>query len=160
MGGPDKKKRRQSTTFPDLAAIKNTRSESELHDYYMNKNYVAPEKIQLETIFEAGTGNRRGASENGELVRGKNLAKRYIEDYSFWKQNDKDRNKRRKSMIQKQYKGRKKPKLVPSSIEQEERLIELIQNCPEEEIPDSSRLVFYQIYRLLDYQLEVLHQKE
>lgn len=132
-----KKQRRQSMTFPDLAKINNVMSEVELHEYYMNKNYVEPQKIQLETIFESG--GRRGVSENGELIPGKNKAKRYIENYSFWKQNDKDKNRRRKSMIQKQFKGRKRIKAKPSSVEQEQNLIELIQNVPEIESFEESR---------------------
>ena len=129
MAPSDKKKRRQSMQFADLAKKNNVMSENELHDYYMNKNYLAPEKIQLETIFEAG-GKRGTSSDTGELVAGRHKAKRYIEDYSFWKQNDKERNKRRKSMIQKQFKGRKRIKIHPSKADREQGLIELIQNAP------------------------------
>ena len=142
MGPSDRKKRRQSMTFPDLASINKVRSESEIHDYYMNKNYVAPEKIQLETIFEAG--GRRGASGNGELISGKNKAKRYTEEYSFWKQNDKERNSRRKLKIKKQFKGRKRSKIVASSIEKETWLIEQIQNAPEvNNLIDTSRYFYF-----------------
>lgn len=155
MGQSDRKKRRQSMTFPDLASINNVRSESEIHDYYMNKNFLAPEKIQLETIFEAG--GRRGASENGELISGKNKAKRYIEDYSFWKQNDKEKNRRRKLKIQKQFKGRKRVKTVPSTIEEETRLIELIQNAPEvDNINDSSRYEQSEVEELLEQAYEII----
>eukprot|EP00088_Acartia_fossae_P023855 TRINITY_DN2483_c0_g1_i7.p1 TRINITY_DN2483_c0_g1~~TRINITY_DN2483_c0_g1_i7.p1 ORF type:complete len:665 (-),score=157.95 TRINITY_DN2483_c0_g1_i7:279-2273(-) len=129
MAPSDRKKRRQSMQFADLAKKNNVMSENELHEYYMNKNYVAPEKIQLETIFEAG-GKRGTSSDTGELVAGRHKAKRYIEDYSFWKQNDKERNKRRKSMIQKQFKGRKRIKIHPSKPDREQGLIELIQNAP------------------------------
>jgi len=139
MAPSDKKKRRQSTTFPDLAKKSNVKSETELHDYYLNKNYVPPEKILLETLFEetdattqSGSSSRRGVTtESGQLVAGKHLAKRYIEDYKFWKQDDKIRNKRRKAKILKQFKGRKKVKIQQSSIEDEQKLIELIQNCPD-----------------------------
>jgi len=138
MAPSDKKKRRQSTTFPDLAKKSNVKSETELHDYYMNKNYVPPEKKLLETVFEGkdsivqstSSSRRGGGIESGEFVAGKHLAKRYIEDYKFWKQDDKIRNKRRKAKIQKQFKGRKKVKIGQSSIEDEQKLIELIQNCP------------------------------
>jgi len=142
-------------TFPDLAAINKVRSESEIHDYYMNKNYIAPEKIQLETIFEAG--GKRGASENGELISGKNKAKRYIEEYSFWKQNDKDKNCRRKLKIKKQFKGRKRPKIVSSSIEQETWLIEQIQNAPAvDNLVDTSRYEQSDIGELLDQAYEII----
>ena len=138
MAPSDKKKQRQSTTFLDLAKKSNVKSETELHDYYMNKNYVPPEKKLLETVFEGkdsivqstSSSRRGGGIESGEFVAGKHLAKRYIEDYKFWKQDDKIRNKRRKAKIQKQFTGRKQVKIGQSSIEDEQKLIELIQNCP------------------------------
>jgi len=68
-----------------------------------------------------------------------------IEDYKFWKQDDKERNKRRKIMIQKLWKGRKKPKIIPLDCAGEQKLVDIIADKEpsddeeeEEEFPSSS----------------------
>ena len=54
------------------------------------------------------------------------MDKRYIEDYEFWKQNDKDKNRRRKVMVQKLFKGRKNPKPKPLTAKLEKKLKKMI----------------------------------
>ena len=101
------KRRRESQLFRDLQTIERLEDDPALVSLYQNKNYQPPPKRTFETLFEDA---KRGFSEDGQLALGKALDKRYIEDYSFWKQDDKVKNKRRKGMIQKQFKGRKRLK--------------------------------------------------
>ena len=68
----------------------------------------------METIIEEGGEKedqraRRGGAlvaEDGGLVIGKGKGRRTIEGYKYWKQDDEERNKRRKSMLAKQWRGR------------------------------------------------------
>ena len=124
----EKKKRRQSKVFSDLCPRpSNPLENEELIKHYTNKDYKAPLPSKYETLFE---GPRRGCSEEGELIIGKSVQKRYIEDYQYWKQSDKDRNKRRKMMIHKLFKGRKRVKNKPLTLKDEEKLARLIENVP------------------------------
>lgn len=128
----EKKRRRQSKIFLELKQFEpeNLLEDEELVNHYRNKNYVAPVPKKLETLHE---GARRGCSDEGELRLGKCLDKRYIEDYPFWKQSDKERIKRRKSMIVKQLKGRKRKKPKPLDAKDELALQSLIDSAPDVE---------------------------
>lgn len=124
-------RRRQSKIFAELSQPPNPEdleNNEELVKLYLNKNYVAPIPKKLETLYE---GARRGVSVAGELTIGKNLSKRYIEDYQFWKKKDQTKNRTRKLMIQKQFKGRKKVKPRQCwSAEDDERLKQLLDEAP------------------------------
>ena len=128
----EKKRRRQSKIFLELKQFEpeNLLEDEELVNHYRNKNYVAPVPKKWETLHE---GARRGCSDEGELRLGKCLDKRYIEDYPFWKQSDKERIKRRKSMIVKQLKGRKRKKPKPLDAKDELALQSLIDSVPDVE---------------------------
>jgi len=137
----EKKRRRQSKIFMELKQVEleNLLEDEELVNHYRNKNYVAPVPRKWETLHE---GARRGCSDEGELRLGKCLDRRYIEDYPFWKQSDKERIKRRKSMIQKQLKGKKRKKPKSLDAKDELTLQSLIKSAPDlEEVPyDSGEL--------------------
>ena len=68
----------------------------------------------METIIKEGGEKedqralRGGAlvAEDGGLVIGKGKGRRTIEGYKYWKQDDEERNKRRKLMLAKQWRGR------------------------------------------------------
>ena len=62
------------------------------------------------------------------MMLGKSLGKRFIEPYKFWKQDDRERVRRRKLMIQKQFKGRRRPKVDQLSASREAELIKLIED--------------------------------
>jgi len=103
-----------------------------LKELYTNKNYQPPEKGKLETIYEEKSNLKEGVKSRrianpGSFNLGKNLAERSINvEYKFWKQDDVMRNKRRKVMVTKLWKGRKKPKVIPLSKKAEKFLQEMI----------------------------------
>ena len=73
----------------------------ELKKLYQNKGYQPPEIKQFETIYELSSKVRRGLiEEDGTLKVGKGLGHRFIDFASieYWRCDDKERNKRRKSM--------------------------------------------------------------
>merc|ERR1740131_510952 len=77
--------------------------------------------------------NKRGRND-GSLVLGKGKSKRVLDmNYKYWKQDDKERCRRRKTMIQKLWKGRKKVKIVPLSEELEQRLLWMIETKEQSE---------------------------
>ena len=124
-----KSSRRQSQVFLDLASSQESLENNEqLQLLYQNKNFKAPAQRDYETIFE---DSKRGQSES--LVLGKSLSKRFLEPYRFWKQDDRERVRRRKLMIQKQFKGRRRPKVRQLTTSMEEELIRLIRLREEEE---------------------------
>jgi len=141
----EKKKRRSSQVF-NFQQTEETKEEAleqneALKDLYQNKNYVQPEPKEFETIIEEGGEkeehrSRRGAAavtQDGGLVLGRGKDTRSIEGYKFWKQDDKDRNKKRKLMLAKQWKGRKKLKMILLDMEAEQRLQEIIEAREESE---------------------------
>lgn len=146
MGPPEKRRkgRRESQVFKELRIFENPEDDEELVALYRNKNFVPPAPRQFETLFE---GPRRGLSEEGELLLGRNQGKRYIEAYQYWKQNDKEKNRRRKLMIQKQFKGRKRIKPKPLTLVDEERLQKLVDTVTLiDEDNDSTRSVMIIIF--------------
>ena len=104
----DRKKRRSSQVFNFEQTEEALEENQVLKDLYQNKNFILPNPGELETIIEEGVGKkeeqrtRRGTpsvSEDGGLLVGMAKAKRMIEGYNFWKQDDKDRIRKRKTMI-------------------------------------------------------------
>ena len=102
---------------------------------YQNKTFEPPEPKEYETILEEGifpissARAKRGQaqpSKDGLLVLGLNKSSRKIVEYKYWKQDDKDRNRRRKLMIQRLWKGRRKEKLKALDCAGEQKLIDLI----------------------------------
>jgi len=126
MTDKKKKSRRASQIFLDLASSQESLEQNEqIRNLYQNKDFQAPTPRDFETIFEAA---KRGLSDDGSLMLGKNLGKRFLEPYKYWKQDDRERVRRRKVMIQKQFKGRRRPKSVPLSESLEEQLVRLIED--------------------------------
>ena len=73
--------------------------------------------------------SRRAAqtvSPDGGLILGMQLGKRMILEYKYWKQDDKERIKRRKAMMTKQWKGRRRPKIKYLDAVGEQKLHDLI----------------------------------
>jgi len=136
-----KKNHRRKSQILDLR-VKDTNSEhktvlanfeesEELNQLYQNKNYHPPEIKQFETIYESSSQVRRGLiGEDGTLKVGKSLGLRFIDFVSFeyWQCDDKEKTRRRRAMIVKQFKGRKRDKIVPLCDEAYHELFELIAN--------------------------------
>jgi len=144
----EKKKRRRNSQVFNFEQTDEALEENEaLKDLYQNKKFVLPEPCDLETIIEEGTRKeehraRRGTpttSEDGGLVLGVGKGKRMIEGYKFWKQDDKDRIKKRKSMMTKQWRGRKRPKVLYLDLNGEQRLQLLIDTREESESEEEQR---------------------
>jgi len=136
----DKKKKRRGSQVFHFEQPEEVLAENEvIRDLYQNKNFVPPEPKDLETIVEEGWDKeehraRRGAcnvSHDGGLIIGKGKEKRTIEGYKYWKQEDKERNRRRKVMLTKQWRGRKRPKMIVLDEEAERNLHLLIERKEE-----------------------------
>lgn len=109
----------------------NSEESEVLNQLYQNKNYHPPEIKQFETIYESSSKVRRGLiGEDGTLKVGKSLGLRFIDFVSFeyWQCDDKEKTRRRRAMITKQFKGRKRDKIVPLCDEAYHELFELIAN--------------------------------
>ena len=147
------RKRRGSQAFNFEQSHETLLQNENIVKLYQNKTFEPPEPKLYETLIEEGaapnvenTRAKRGQipSKDGTLVLGINKLSRKIEDYKFWKQDDKERNKRRKLMIQKLWKGRKKPKIIPLDCAGEQKLVDIIaekepsDDEEEEEFPSSS----------------------
>ena len=149
------RKRRGSQAFNFEQSHETLLQNENIVKLYQNKTFEPPEPKLYETLIEEGgtptienTRAKRGQiipNKDGTLVLGLNKLSRKIEDYKFWKQDDKERNKRRKIMIQKLWKGRKKPKIVPLDCTGEQKLVDIIADKEpsddeeeEEEFPSSS----------------------
>lgn len=127
------RKRRGSQAFTFEQTEETLLQNESIVKLYQNKTFEPPDPTLLETIQEeAGDGQtgprrvKRGENEDGVLVLGVNKARRVIEDYRFWKQDDKEKNRKRKLKITKQWKGRKRLKTKPLNPELEQRLVDLI----------------------------------
>lgn len=127
------RKRRGSQAFTFEQSEETLLQNEKIVKLYQNKTFEPPDPVLLETIREeAGDGQtgsrrvKRGENEDGVLVLGVNKARRVIEEYRFWKQDDKEKNKKRKLKITKQWKGRKRLKTKPLNPELEQRLVALI----------------------------------
>lgn len=143
----EKKRRRNSQVFNFEQTDEALEENEALKDLYQNKKFVLPEPSELETIIEEGARKevhraRRGTpsiSEDGGLVLGVGKSKRLIEGYKFWKQDDKDRIRKRKSMMTKQWRGRKRPKVLYLDLDGEQRLQLLIDTREESESEEDQR---------------------
>ena len=125
------RKRRGSQAFSFEQSEETLRQNENILKLYKNQTFEPPEPQPLETIREEGSAEtakraKRGESEDGALVLGLSKARRIIADYKFWKQDDKEKNRKRKLKISKQWKGRKKYKPKPLDGAREQRLIDLI----------------------------------
>jgi len=129
------RKRRGSQAFTFDQSEETLRQNESIVNLYQNKTFQPPEPQPIETITEEGDQGtkpnqrlKRGAvaSPNGMLVLGSRKSLRQIQTYKFWKQDDKERNRRRKTMITKLWKGRKRKKIIPLSFADEQKLVDLI----------------------------------
>ena len=125
------RKRRGSQAFSFEQTEETLLQNESIVKLYQNKTFEPPDPAQLETIREEGGGGlakrvKRGETEDGFLVLGVNKARRVIEDYKFWKQDDKEKIRKRKLKIAKQWKGRKRLRMKPLNPELETKLIDLI----------------------------------
>ena len=144
----EKKKRRSSQVFHFEQTEEALEENEAIRDLYQNKKFVMPEPLELETIIEEGVEKeehraRRGApvvSCDGGLVLGVGRGRRIIEGYKYWKQDDKERNKKRKSMLTKQWRGRKKPKIIFLDFDSEQKLQVLIDTREESDEDDEEEL--------------------
>jgi len=144
----ERKKRRSSQVFNFEQTEEALEENQALKDLYQNKNFVLPDLRELETIIEEGGGKkeehrtRRGTqnvSEDGGLLLGMGKAKRTIEGYKFWKQDDKERIRKRKTMMSKQWKGRKRQKTYILDLDGEKKLQVLIDTREESESEEEQR---------------------
>jgi len=127
------RKRRGSQAFSFEQSEETLMQNETIVKLYQNKTFLPPEQKEFETINEEGaekTAQRAKRGQNvsldGTLVLGNGKALRKILEYKFWKQDDKERNRKRKLMITRQWKGRKKGKIVPLEFSEEQKLIDLI----------------------------------
>ena len=93
------RKRRGSQAFSFEQTEETLLQNESIVKLYQNKTFEPPDPAQLETIREEGGGGlakrvKRGETEDGFLVLGVNKARRVIEDYKFWKQDDKEKNRK------------------------------------------------------------------
>jgi hypothetical protein len=130
MGREDKKtKRRGSQAFRFEQTEETLLQNEAICDLYKNKNYVAPEPKEWESILEEAApvepprGRRADGAQAGRLGA---KEKRFVEEYKYWRVDNKEKYKKRKNMIQKMWKGRKKLKQNPLTEEAEKYLEELI----------------------------------
>jgi len=144
----ERKKRRSSQVFNFEQTEEALEENQVLKDLYQNKNFVSPDPGELETIIEEGVGKkeehrtRRGTpnvSDDGGLILGMGKAKRTIEGYKFWKQDDKERIRKRKTMMAKQWKGRKRQKTYILDLDGEKKLQVLIDTREESESEEEQR---------------------
>jgi len=125
------RKRRGSQAFTFEQSEETLLQNENIVKLYQNKTFEPPEPQELETIREEGAlasakRTKRGETEDGSLVLGVSKSRRIIVDYKFWKQDDKEKNRRRKLKIAKQWKGRKRNKTKPLNYHLEQQLIDLI----------------------------------
>jgi len=129
------RKRRGSQAFTFDQSEETLKQNESIVNLYQNKTFQPPEPQPIETINEEGDHeqkqnqrSKRGvvSSPDGTLVLGSNKSLRQIQTYKYWKQDDKERNRRRKMMITKLWKGRKRKKILPLPIADEQKLIDLI----------------------------------
>ena len=72
-----------------------------------------------ETNREEVQGGRGRRAQDSAFVIGAKKEKRFIEPYKYWRVDNKDKNKKRKTMAGKLWKGRKRPKLETLTPDEE-----------------------------------------
>ena len=136
MTRSQKSRRRGSQAFQFEQSEETLLQSETLQNLYTNKNYVAPLPRKLESIQEME--EVECISSGGQETRSRREVKnkkRFIEPNQFLKVDD-ERNKRRKVMVQKLWKGRNKPKPIPLREEQElllEQILDLKEATFEED---------------------------
>ena len=75
--------------------------------------------IVEETNPEEAQGGRARRAQDGAFVIGAKKEKRLIEPYKYWRVDNKDKNKKRKTMAGKLWKGRKRPKFESLTPDEE-----------------------------------------
>ena len=75
--------------------------------------------IVEETNPEEAQGGRARRAQDAAFVLGAKKEKRLIEPYKYWRVDNKDKNKKRKTMAGKLWKGRKRPKLESLTPDEE-----------------------------------------
>ena len=119
---------------------------------------MAPAAGELEGVGEEAAVQapaRARRADTGGFVIGQKREKRFIEPSKYWRVDDKERNKKRKLMTTKMWKGRKKPKLKSLTAEEEVYLAEFIRNkessseedSGDEEVPRAKRLCVWGVER-------------
>merc|ERR1719334_2728523 len=123
-----KKKRRNSQVYNFEQTEETLEGNERLKELYKSKSYVHPEVKEFETIIEESNEDMEQWSRryNTGLILGKQLGKRMVMEYKYWKQDDQERLKRRKAMVEKQWKGRKMPKMKCLDAIGEQKLLDLI----------------------------------
>jgi len=148
MGKENKKgsRRRGSQAFQFEQSEETLQQNETICNLYQNKNYVPPDPGELEAIVEEsnteetqGGRARRAVDGQGGFAIGVRKEKRVIEPYKYWRVDNKEKNKKRKMMAGKLWKGRKRPKLESLTPDEEVYLSELIaaedgdEECGDEE---------------------------
>jgi len=149
MGKENKKgsRRRGSQAFQFEQSEETLQQNETICNLYQNKNYVPPDPGELEAIVEestpdetqGGRARRNVVDSQGGFAIGVKKEKRVIEPYKYWRVDNKEKNKKRKMMAGKLWKGRKRPKLDSLTPDEEVYLSELIaaedgdEDCAEQE---------------------------
>lgn len=152
MGKENKKgsRRRGSQAFQFEQSEETLQQNETICNLYQNKNYVPPDPGELEAIVEESTPEetqggraRRAVDGQGGFAIGVKKEKRVIEPYKYWRVDNKEKNKKRKMMAGKLWKGRKRPKLESLTPDEEVYLSELIAaEDGDEECGDEDRCVW------------------
>lgn len=129
------RKRRGSQAFNFEQSEETLLQNETIVKLYQNKTFEPPEPKEFETILEEGNRPvsngrvKRGQAQpstDGSLVLGLSKSSRKISEYKYWKQDDKERNRKRKLMIQRLWKGRRREKMKALDCAGEQKLIDLI----------------------------------
>jgi len=129
------RKRRGSQAFNFEQSQETLLQNETIVKLYQNKTFEPPEPKEFETILEEGNKPvsngrvKRGQAQpstDGSLVLGLSKSSRKILEYKYWKQDDKERNRKRKLMIQRLWKGRRREKIKALDCAGEQKLIDLI----------------------------------
>ena len=129
------RKRRGSQAFNFEQSEETLLQNENIVKLYQNKTFEPPEPKEFETILEEGNKPvsngrvKRGQAQpstDGSLVLGLSKSSRKILEYKYWKQDDKERNRKRKLMIQRLWKGRRREKIRALDCAGEQKLIDLI----------------------------------
>lgn len=137
MAKDKKSRRRGSQAFTFEQSEETMLLNETLQNLYRNKTYVAPQPKEIESIREEEEQEARCRSRREKVSYHEvKKEKRFLETYQFWRVDNKERNMRRKMMVQKLWKGRRRPKAIKLTEEQElmlEQMLDLKEATFEEE---------------------------